>query len=112
MEKGYGILAEKNQGMIFNVLRSYTEGEVRKIVSAVDDADGLNLWRNMCQHYEPETTVKQGMAMNDLLEMVKLKNKDPTDTRRAIVQLEENKRRVEEVTGKIRNGSRPPHRRA
>ena len=68
-------------------------------MTSVKDDNGWEAWRSLNAQYEPATAIKEAMVMAQYTGMVTKRAKNPEETKKMMVDLEERARRVHEVTG-------------
>ncbi len=82
---------------IYRTLKKLTDGEAKKVVTAVKGEDGLEAWQRLVNNFEPTLAGRQGRALNELTDMIKKPAKTTEDTRQMIVELMEKIRIAEEL---------------
>ena len=80
------------------LLKNRTGGEAYRIVVAVGNGNGLEAWRRLHKHFEPEVGVRIAQTQAEFTMMVNRQAKDPKELKVLLLEMEERMRRVEEVT--------------
>ena len=90
----WGIRAE-----LWRLLKKFTSGEARRIVTSVSKDNGWEAWRRLHQQYEQGSAMKEAVARSQFTGMVNKRAKTPKETRALMVELEEKAKKMEEITG-------------
>ena len=80
------------------LLKSRTGGETYRIVTAVGSNNGMEAWRKLHKHFEPEVGVRIAQAQAEFTMMVNRQAKDTKELKHLLIEMEEKMKRVEEVT--------------
>ena len=89
---------EGNEGeMLMTLLKLKAKGESERIVKGVRVSRGLEAWRRLGRYYEQKTEDRAIQAAMDLITMASRRAKNPKEMKGMLVELDEKRRRVEEV---------------
>ena len=61
--------------------------------------DGYAAWHELHKLFEPRLTAMQGRVLNEMSDLIRIKAKDPAETRRMVTELTTRIRVAEEVIG-------------
>ena len=78
----------------------------RRIVEGVPEDDGWEAWRWLHEHFEPSLAVRESQVLAELSLMTQRRAKNPAETKRLMLDLEDKIRKVIEVTGRIPDDAR------
>ena len=84
---------------IWRLLKRFTSGEARRIITSVNKDNGFEAWRRLHQQYEQGSAMKEAVARSQFTGMVNKKAKTPKETRTLMVELEDKAKKIEEITG-------------
>jgi hypothetical protein len=80
----------KNMGThLYKALKRATEGEARKVVTAIANEDGWRAWRELCRQFEAGVKLRLSTAMQETFNMNKRAGNTPQETRKLIPELEQ-----------------------
>ena len=87
---------------IWRMLKAYTDpsSDGRRVVEGVADDDGWLAWKRLHEHYEPSLMVREGQVLAELAIMANKTAKNPAETKRFLLDLEDKIRKVNEVVGR------------
>ena len=81
--------------MLWSLLKSYTAGDARKVVSSVSDRNGWEAWIKLHLQFEPALVMREAVVIAQFTNMVNKGAKTPSETKALIVELDERATRVE-----------------
>ena len=84
---------------IWRLLKRFTSGEARRIITSVNKDNGFEAWRRLHQQYEQGSAMKEAVARSQFTGMVNKRAKTPKETRTLMVELEDKAKQIEEITG-------------
>ena len=87
------------RGDIWRLLKRFTSGEARRIITSVNKDNGFEAWRRLHQQYEQGSAMKEAVARSQFTGMVNKRAKTPKETRALMVELEDKAKKMEEMTG-------------
>ena len=87
---------------VWRMLKTYTEpgSDGRRVVEGASQDDGWIAWRRLHEHYEPSLMVREGQVLAELAVMANRVAKNPGETKRFLLDLEDKIRRVSEIVGR------------
>jgi hypothetical protein len=87
---------------VWRMLKADTEpgSDGRRVVEGTPQDDGWVAWRRLHEHYEPSLAVREGQVLAELAVMANKTAKNPAETKKFLLDLEDKRRRVEEIVGK------------
>ena len=97
-----GMLSEKWWGKrqkLWTLLKKFTEGEAKRIITNEKDRNGWEAWRRLNKHVEPNVAVKEAQVLGDFSKMIESRAQNPAQTKAKLVELEEKARRIEDILG-------------
>ena len=68
-------------------LKGLTEGDAQSAVESVGHEDGYVAWQELHKLFEPRLTAMQGRVLNEMSDLIRIKAKDPAETRRMVTEL-------------------------
>ena len=86
---------------VFRALKSLTKGEARVVVQGVRKENGFLAWKQLHMRFGLAVAAKQGQAMSALSTMAAKPAKQPAETRKLLVELEQRVRYAEDITGRV-----------
>ena len=86
---------------LYQLLKTKTEGEARRIVRGVRDANGWEAWRSLHSTFEPKTLVTRGALRADIAALIKSPAKKRSEVRQIIGKLEDKIKKFEDHAGMI-----------
>ena len=89
----------KRRAEIWRLLKRFTSGEARRIITSVNKDNGYEAWRRLHQQYEQGSAMKEAVARSQFTGMVNRRAKTPKETRTLMVELEDKAKKMEEITG-------------
>ena len=87
------------RGELWRLLKRFTAGEARRIITSVNKDNGFEAWRRLHQQYEQGSAMKEAVARSQFTGMVNKRAKTPRETRALMVELEDKAKKMEETTG-------------
>ena len=84
---------------LWKLLKRFTSGEARRIITSVNKDNGFEAWRRLHQQYEQGSAMKEAVARSQFTGMVNKRAKTPKETRTLMVELEDKAKKMEEITG-------------
>ena len=87
---------------VWRMLKTFTEpgSEDRRVVEGTLHDDGWTAWRHLHGHYEPTLMVREGQVLADLATMATRTAKNPSETKKFMLDLEDRIRKVIEIVGR------------
>ena len=83
---------------IWRALKKLTEGEARKVVTAVLEENGYKAWRRLDEHFEPGLAGKMGQVVAEFSGLIKTPAKTPQELKKMITELTQRMKAVNDVT--------------
>ena len=81
------------------LLKKFTQGEAKRIVTNEQGRNGWEAWRRLNKHVEPNVAVKEAQVLGDFSRMIESRAQSPAQTKAKLVELEEKARRIEDILG-------------
>ena len=98
-EVEYGRWVSADREKLWRALNTLTEGDAQKAVESAGNEDGYAAWLELHRLFEPRLTAMQGRVLNEMSNLIKIKARDPAETRKMVTELTTRIRVAEEVVG-------------
>ena len=87
---------------VWRMLKTYTEpgSDGRRVFEGTPQDDGWVAWRCLHEHYEPSLMVREGQVLAELAITANKVAKNPSETKKFLLDLEDKIRRVNEIVGR------------
>ena len=85
---------------VWRFLKTMTKATPQTIVKCVEDENGFEAWRMLCNHYEPQIHIRRGDILMDFAKLGASACKDVAATRVLMGEWDRMRKEVREITGK------------
>ena len=84
---------------LWRSLKKLTDGEAKKVVTAVKEEDGFRAWQKLKQRFEPGLQAKRGQILYELNAMIINPAKSPADLVTLVTEMDQKIKTIEDITG-------------